>query len=323
MRARIISLFVVTGALLLTAARAQDNTDADLTAHSLKAQEPGAAWSELAASIRAPVSPKAWENAAPTPQEARKYYQPYFEALVDRLKDFYTRFPKDSNAFTARLQELKFLTKLVSEGDTSEQARLDAAQQALVKDPTLPKEQHYALLWNIAQSAPADKARPYLQQLTNTDVPPELRQAAGEMLKANALLGQRLDLAFTAVDGRAVDLSRLQGKVVLVDFWATWCPPCRGEVPNVRQIYEKYHAKGFEIVGISLDNDKDSLQHFVAENKMEWPQYFDGLQWKNKYARQFGIESIPTMWLVDKTGKLREMNAREDLAGNVEKLLAE
>ena len=96
-----------------------------------------------------------------------------------------------------------------------------------------------------------------------------------------------------------------------------------GEVPDVKKTYDQFHANGFEIVGISLDKDKDKLTQFVANHKMEWPQFFDGLYWQNKYARQFGIESIPAMWLIDKKGALRVVDARADLSGAVQRLLAE
>jgi len=111
--------------------------------------------------------------------------------------------------------------------------------------------------------------------------------------------------------------------VVLVDFWATWCGPCVKEIPNVRAAYEKLSAKGFEIVGISFDQQLDALQRFVEKEKMPWPQYFDGKGWENNFGREFGITGIPAMWLVDKKGNLRDMNAREDLVAKVEKLLAE
>ena len=140
-------------------------------------------------------------------------------------------------------------------------------------------------------------------------------------VKADPDPSKPLDIKFTAVDGREVDLSKLRGKVVLVDFWATWCPPCRGEVPNVVAAYQKYHDKGFEIVGISLDQDKDALVAFTKENGMVWPQYFDGKGWDNDISKGFGIQSIPTMWLVGKDGKLITTNAREDLAGQVGKAL--
>jgi thiol-disulfide isomerase/thioredoxin len=131
-----------------------------------------------------------------------------------------------------------------------------------------------------------------------------------------------LDLKFTSVDGKAIDLSKMRGKVVLIDFWATWCPPCRGEVPNVVAAYNKYHDKGFEILGISLDQDKDALLAFTNAHGMVWPQYFDGKGWDNDVSSSFGINSIPTMWLIGKDGKIITTNARDDLAGQVEKALA-
>ena len=131
-----------------------------------------------------------------------------------------------------------------------------------------------------------------------------------------------LDLRYTAVDGSAVDLSKMRGKVVLIDFWATWCGPCVGEVPNVVAAYTKYHDQGFEIVGVSLDQDKDALLAFTQENGMVWPQYFDGKGWNNDVSSSFGIHSIPAMWLVGKDGVLITKNARDDLAGQVAKALA-
>jgi len=144
------------------------------------------------------------------------------------------------------------------------------------------------------------------------------RNAATAKLKT-----EPLDLKFTALDGTEIDLAKMRGKVVLIDFWATWCGPCVQEVPNVVEAYEDLHPKGFEIIGISLDKDKAKLEAFIKEKGMAWPQYFDGKGWQNEISSRFGIQSIPAMWLVDKKGMLVETNAREDLEEKVEKLLAE
>lgn len=136
-------------------------------------------------------------------------------------------------------------------------------------------------------------------------------------------IGKPVTISFTAVDGTKVDLTKMQGKVVLVDFWATWCGPCVAGLPEIMGVYEKLHSKGFEIVGISFDQKKEKLTQFTTDKKMPWVQYFDGLGWGNKIGQEYGINSIPAMWLIDKKGVLRDMNGRANLAEKVEKLLAE
>ena len=135
-------------------------------------------------------------------------------------------------------------------------------------------------------------------------------------------VGSPVEIKFTDTHGKKVDTTAMKGKVILVDFWATWCGPCVGEVPHVVEAYNKLHEKGFEIIGISLDSDKAALTKFTKDKKMTWPQYFDGQGWKNKIAMKYGIHSIPAMWLIDKEGNLASVNARANLAAEVEKLLA-
>lgn len=182
----------------------------------------------------------------------------------------------------------------------------------------------YEMLLMVASNGQSDKARAIADEvIKNEDAPENLKSQAKGILKKMDALGKPLAIQFKAVDGREVDLAKMKGKVVLIDFWATWCGPCIAELPHVKEAYEKLHPKGFEIVGISFDQSKEKLTDFIKAEKMAWPQYFDGEGWKNKFGQEFGINSIPAMWLVDKKGILRDMNARADLEKKVEKYLAE
>ena len=126
------------------------------------------------------------------------------------------------------------------------------------------------------------------------------------------------------VMGQPLSIAAHKGKVLLIDFWATWCPPCRAEIPNVVATYQKYHSKGFDIIGISLDQDKSALLSFIKDQNMPWPQYFDGEGWSNNLAAKYGIESIPSDFLLDGNGKIIGKDLRgEDLEAAVSKALAD
>jgi thiol-disulfide isomerase/thioredoxin len=172
------------------------------------------------------------------------------------------------------------------------------------------------------QKTDAAKAGKLLDALLTDSNPAVADMAKGEV-QMRDLMKKPLDLQFTAEDGSKVDLAKLRGKVVLIDFWATWCSPCMEEVPDVVNVYKELHDKGFSIVGISLDEDKSVLEAVTKAQGMVWPQYYDGKGWENVISSRYGIGEIPTMWLVDKKGMVVDVDAREGLEDKVKKLLAE
>jgi len=125
--------------------------------------------------------------------------------------------------------------------------------------------------------------------------------------------------------GKELSTASFKGKVVLVDFWATWCVPCMRAMPHVQQVYKTYHGKGLEVVGVSCDDDVPELNKYLKGNPATaWPQLYDGMTpgW-NPIATKLGISSIPTMILIDRKGIVRSVEAEQDLDALVTKLLAE
>ncbi|MBV9998454.1 MAG: TlpA family protein disulfide reductase [Verrucomicrobia bacterium] len=162
-----------------------------------------------------------------------------------------------------------------------------------------------------------------LKSLTSSSNKNIAAEAKMEIRKAE-LMRQPLDLSFQAVDGQRVDLQAFRGKVVLVDFWATWCGPCMREVPKVVETYKNLHDRGFEIIGISLDTDVDQMRSVTGSMGMTWHQYCDGQGWQNKLSSAYGINSIPTTWLLDKRGYIRYVGLRgEALSTRIQELQAE
>lgn len=143
------------------------------------------------------------------------------------------------------------------------------------------------------------------------------------VVKQNVLPGMETpDIAMKNAEGEIMKLSDLRGKVVILDFWASWCRPCRMENPNVVRLYHKYHEAGLEIYSVSLDNDKKSWQKAIADDGLVWPNHVSDLQgWTSTGGAAYGVTAVPSTFLIDKEGKLIAKNLRgNELAQKLEEI---
>lgn len=143
-----------------------------------------------------------------------------------------------------------------------------------------------------------------------------------DIAKQTAVGNAAPEFAQNDANGKPISLSSFKGKYVLVDFWASWCGPCRAENPAVVKAYQKFHPKGFEILGVSLDQKKDKWQEAIKKDKLSWTQVSDLQGWKNSAAALYGVQGIPMNFLLDKKGKIIGKGLRgEDLEKKLQEVI--
>jgi thiol-disulfide isomerase/thioredoxin len=248
-----------------------------------------------------------------------------------KLKAFRARYPDTPESLDAAFQ----LGALSYSVQNYEQAALLLSEYLHKADPSDREKLafgHYYLAEAYRGAGKYDDAEgEYKTVLASfSDVNPRLTsfvQSNMAMLESERKLAvgkEPIQFSVKGIKGETLSPAEFKGKVLLIDFWATWCGPCVAEMPNVKTVYKKYHSRGFEIVGISLDQSRDKLDAYIQQQGIEWPQYFDGKFWNNDIAQMYGIKSIPTTLLVDRHGKIRYKSLRgRQLDQAVEKLVAE
>lgn len=155
------------------------------------------------------------------------------------------------------------------------------------------------------------KAISLMQEISANFPQTETAKNIAEAFEQHAAAEKRLAVgqlfpAFSEMDleGRPLVLEENKGKIVLIVFWATWCNHSVKAMSDLIAIHDKYHTKGFEIIGISLDTDRAKLTSFLKERNIGWPQYFDGLGWRNKLSSRLNIRNTPSLFLVDRDGTI-------------------
>ncbi len=173
----------------------------------------------------------------------------------------------------------------------------------------------------------SDYVKQQLGGLQESPFTPAINEALESQSRRLGVVGQSIDLSgLVEVGGRPLDWSVYKGKVVLIDFWATWCFQCQGELPNIRKVYSENNSKGFEVIAINMDDDLKPLQQYMTSNPFPWKTFHsadpDALGFKSEVAKRFGVSAIPFLMLVDADGKVAAVHVRGDrLAPAVQTLL--
>jgi thiol-disulfide isomerase/thioredoxin len=184
-----------------------------------------------------------------------------------------------------------------------------------------------AMLYHAATVMPDGKAKIALENRISKEFP-EFAATIEGTRRRQAALGKPFDLDFAdAVTGAKVSTKSLKGKILVVDFWATWCGPCVADLPEMKEIYSRFHGDGVEFIGVSLDQSaKDgglqALRTFVRERQVPWPQYYEGKGWEGEFHNSWGIGEIPTVFVVDPTGRVYSTEARGKLATILPELIS-
>lgn len=243
-------------------------------------------------------------------------------ANLDNEKVAAARTPEDRFAIRAHVVKRNADFHL-AEGVPVVMSYLETGSRELIKEfPGNPDAWEF-LVTVADQEQNPQKSRKLAEEIMASNASEGLKLSTRRILGRLDHLGKPFPFQGVGLDGKPVDLAELKGHVVLLHFWSTGCGYCVQELGDLKAAFEKYHRRGLDIVSFSFDSDQKTLVRFLAKQPMPWPQIPAGPDWRAKHGSEFDVQAIPSIWLVDRHGNLRDINARENLTSDIEKLLDE
>ena len=242
------------------------------------------------------------------------------KVYTDKIEPFAEEFRKLASNMTLDQTEREKQSQKLIEQITPIEEQLNKEIRQIInenKDNLIPA----AYITNIVYDCDAAELKALLASSRPYASHPMLahaRQALADIERANAIIGKPFtDLEMNDTEGKAHKLSEYCGKghYVLIDFWASWCGPCRMEMPNVKENYEKYHAKGFDVVGLSFDNKADAWKKAINDMGLNWIHLSDLKGWRSIAAQTYGIQGIPASLLVNPKGIIVARDLRGEALG--------